>query len=252
MRALRLQQMKDFIFERDAVSFEDICERFGISINTARRDVSMLEKDGSISKVYGGVKANKDTGLTPFKLRYISNLDQKIAICRYAANFVNDGDVVYLDPGTTVHNILDFLPNKKITVLSASLNVIMKAANMDNIRLYTLSGTLNRDSNSFEDIGAYLMLKRFNITKAFFAASGFSLQSGAMIGSTWEFEMKNYAVKNSTASYLLIDNSKLSKTAMMKYAEPDEIKNVITCAPIDDEYVKYFAENGVKLHYAPV
>ena len=248
MRAIRLQQMKDYIFEHDAVTFDDICSKFDISINTARRDIALLEKDGSICKVYGGVKPNKETGLKPFKDRYISQLDQKLAICKRAAEFIENGDIIYMDPGTTVHNILDFVHDKEITVITASLSVILKAANMENIRLYTLSGTLNRESNSFEDIGAFTNLERFSITKSFFACSGISLTGGVMLASTWEFEMKNYVVKRNTNSFLLIDNTKFSKTAMMKFAEANEIKNIITCPPVDDKYTKYFKENGVNLH----
>ncbi len=250
MRAIRLQQMKDYIFEHDAVTFEDICARFDISINTARRDIAVLEKDGSICKVYGGVKPNKQTGLTPYKDRYIAQLDQKLAICRRAAEFIEDGDIIYMDPGTTVHNILDYIRDKQITVITASLSVILKAAKMDNVRLYTLSGTLNRESNSFEDIGAFTNLERFSITKAFFACSGFSIEGGVMLASTWEFEMKNYVVKRNTNSFLLIDNTKFSKTAMMKFADADEMKNIITCPPVDDRYKEYFKEHGVNLYLA--
>ena len=247
MRAIRLQQMKDYIFEHDAVTFEDICAKFDISINTARRDIAVLEKDGSISKVYGGVKPNKETGLTPYKDRYIAQLDQKIAICKKAAEYIEDGDIIYMDPGTTVHNILDFVRDKQITVITASLSVILKAANMDNIRLYTLSGTLNRESNSFEDIGAFTNLERFSITKAFFACSGFTLTGGVMLASTWEFEMKDYVVNRKTNSFLLMDNTKFNKTAMLKFAEANEMKNIITCPPVDEKYIKYFKQNGVNL-----
>ena len=251
MRTLRLQKMKDYINEKGAVSFEELCRVFEISINTARRDIAILETDGSITKVYGGVKTNKTSGLVPYKERYIKNLDQKLAICKTAAEFVQDGDVIFLDAGTTVHYMLDYLQEKHITVITTSLTVLMKAAKMNNIRLYTLSGTLNRESNSFEDIGASAILERYAISKAFMAASGYSINDGITHASPWEFEMKNALIRRSnTDTFLLVDNTKIGSAAIMKYAEADDIRHLVTCPPIDDLYLNYLREKNIQLHLA--
>jgi len=251
MRTLRLQKMKDYINEKGAVSFEELCRVFEISINTARRDIAILETDGSITKVYGGVKTSKPSGLVPYKERYIKNLDQKLAICRKAAEFVQDGDVIFLDAGTTVHYMLDYLQNLNITVITASLTVLIKAAKMPNIRLYTLSGTLNRESNSFEDIGASAILERYAISKAFMAASGYSITNGITHASPWEYEMKHAILsRKNTDTYLLVDNTKIDSSAIMKYGEANDIKNLVTCPPVSDKYTEFLQSQNIKLHLA--
>lgn len=251
MRILRLQKMKDYINEKGAVSFEELCSVFNISINTARRDIAILETDGSITKVYGGVKASKASGLVPYKERYIKNLDQKLAICRKAAEYVQEGDVIFLDAGTTVHYMLDYLQDHNITVITASLTVLIKAAKMPNIRLYTLSGTLNRESNSFEDIGASSFLDRYAISKAFMAASGYSITDGITHASPWEYEMKHAILsRNNTDTYLLVDNTKIDSASIMKYGEACEINHLVTCPPVNEKYTDFLNAHNIKLHLA--
>ncbi len=251
MKTLRLHQIKEYVYEHGAASYAELCSRFGVSLNTIRRDAAELESQGTVRKVYGGLRARRQSEVMFSSKKYAINTDQKNAIARKAAEFIEDGDTIYIDPGTTVPYILDYVGSKRITVVTASLNAVIKAAEMENVNLYVLSGTLNRETYVFEDFDAYNLLERFAVTKAFFSALGFDLVGGAMISSQWEFEMKSHALKNNTESFLLIDNTKFHRTAMMKYAEANEIRNIITCGPVDEEYLDYFEKNDINLYLVP-
>ena len=113
MKINRLDKIDQYITANQTVSLDKLCEVFGISKNTVRRDINDLVKKGSVRKVYGGVTAEK-RALVPFEERNIKYRKEKQIICQKAAESVNDGDVIYIDSGTTTANLVDFLKGKNI------------------------------------------------------------------------------------------------------------------------------------------
>lgn len=72
MRQMRLNEMHKYIVEKGAVDFNELCEKFKISINTARRDIDTLVSEGNVVKTYGGAAASKNNELVPYEKRFIS------------------------------------------------------------------------------------------------------------------------------------------------------------------------------------
>lgn len=86
---------------RETVSIDELCEVFGVSKNTIRRDLNELEQRGHITKVYGGVTATVPSGAVPTPIRSGLNQIDKSLIGRLAAEEVADGDTIFIDSGTT-------------------------------------------------------------------------------------------------------------------------------------------------------
>mgnify|MGYP001573703670 FL=1 len=146
MKTNRIKEIEEYILSNESVSLDSLCDVFKISKNTIRRDINEIEKKGSIKKVYGGVTAVvKD--LIPFEERNIKNNYKKIAIAKAACEFVKDGDVIFIDSGTTTLNMIDFLKNRNdITILTNNLNVIVSALPYSNLNVICTGGSLDRKS----------------------------------------------------------------------------------------------------------
>ena len=122
-----------------------MCEVFNVSKNTIRRDIATLEQSGKIKKVYGGVTiadfpASKM--LLPFSTRHQSLMQEKRLISQLAASHVCDHDTIFIDSGTTCHNIIDFITDKECTILTNSLQVSLKAIPYENLNVISLPGFL--------------------------------------------------------------------------------------------------------------
>lgn len=250
MRVDRLSQMREYIVENGTITINSLCDRFNVSIYTARRDINLLVKEGSVLKVYGGVKVNDETELVPYENRFISNKEEKRSIGKVAASFIKDGEIIFMDTGTTVAEIIEFIGDKYITIITNNLQVLIKAVEHPNIDIYILAGALNRKTNSFEETGNSTFLEKYNITKAFMSASGYTIEGGVTHASPWEFELKSSIIAKKVETYLLVDHTKFNKVTMIKYANASEIKDIITTEPVSDKYKKFFAENNITLHIA--
>lgn len=234
MKSFRLRRMEQYILEKENVSMEELCAEFDMSMNTVRLDVAALVKKGSVKKVYGGVCSNRQNSLVPFEERKMKNSDKKKSLCRAAANLVEDGDIIYVDSGTTTMYLADYLDkHKNITVLTNNLNVIMRAVPYENIQVICLPGILERKTNSFVSAETGKILARYNIKKAFFAATGVTESGDVTNSSSLEYEIKREAMQNSEHKYLLLDSSKYGKSALLTYAHISDMEKVIADREMD-------------------
>ncbi len=232
MKSFRLRRMEQYILEKENVSMEELCTEFDVSMNTVRLDVAALVKKGSIKKVYGGVCSNHQNGLVPFEERKMKNSERKKAVCRAAAALVEDGDIIYVDSGTTTMYLADYLEqHKNVTILTNNLNVIMRAVPYENIQVICLSGILERKTNSFVSAETGKILARYNIKKAIFAATGVTESGDVTNSSSLEYEIKREAMRNSEKKYLLLDSTKYGKSALLTYAHLGDMDKVI----VDEE-----------------
>ncbi len=228
IKTFRLRDMEQYIIDNDTVSMEDLKEHFGISMNTTRLDVAQLVTKGMIKKVYGGVCSIQKSNLIPFEEREAKNISAKRAVGREAAELVEDGDIIYVDSGTTTMYLMDFLGEKKnVTVLTNNLNAINRSLPFPNLNVISLPGTLERKTNSFVSADTVRTMEKYNINKAFMASSGLAENGTITTSSPLEFEIKKAAMINSEIKYLMIDSTKFGKSALLTFATINDMSKVV-------------------------
>lgn len=248
MKINRIEQIEQYVTTNQTVSLDKLCEVFHISKNTVRRDINDLVKAGSVKKVYGGVMAVKRT-LVPFEERSIKNQEGKRAIGRKAAESVQDGDVIFIDSGTTTPNMVPSLRGKNITILTQNLNVVLNALPYAELKVFLLGGSLIRSTNSFSMLNTDL-LNGYNINKAFLATTGLTIDSGVTNSSPQEYEIKKKVVEKSGKTYLLADQSKFGVASLMTYCRLEDISCLITNQIPSEEYRAFLTEHSIELKIA--
>jgi len=247
MKSIRIKKMEEYILEHDLVSMADLRDTFKISMNTVRLDVAYLVDKGTVRKIYGGVCSNISNNLIPFEERQTKNSHEKRSVGKAGAALVEDGDIIYIDSGTTTMYIVDYLGDcKNITVLTNSLNVINRAVLHPELNVISLPGTLERKTNSFVSADTVRALEKYNVKKAFMASSGISETGMITNSSPPEYEIKKAAIINSQEVYLVIDSSKYGKSGMMTYADISEMSKVIIDKNADSELLELCESHGVE------
>lgn len=251
MRAKRIDLIEQYIYECKSVSLDKLCEKFKVSKNTIRRDINYLTEKGVIKKVYGGVTINESSNisdLVSFEARHLTNMDEKNRIAKLAADYVNDGDTIFIDSGTTPLNMIDQLKEKKnLTIITYSVQIVIKAIQYPEITVISLPGVLKRPTYSFIGSGSFEYLQTFNINKAFMSCTGLSIENGICNASAEEFDIKKTAVSKSQTIILLADHSKFNKVALMTFCDMDKIHCVITDKTPSANFIEFFENNGIEL-----
>ena len=248
MRSKRISDIEDYIYENKTVTLDQLCRVFDVSKNTIRRDLKEIISEGNFKKIYGGVTVKDNKDLLPFSERNISNLDAKKKIAAKAAELVEDSDVIFIDSGTTTIHMIDFIKEKKnLTIITNNLEVMIRVIPYENIKLISLSGELDRNTLSFTGDTASAVLKSYNISKAFMASAGVSINGGVTNSSTKEYDIKSTAVKRSNTVYLLTSEDKFNLVAIMTYCTMDKLTGIITDGMPPQDITDYMAEHEMEL-----
>lgn len=249
MRTTRIAEMEAYILEKEIVSLEELCREFSVSMSTLRRDLLELLPRGNVAKVYGGVQ--KIAGpLIPFHARSCIETEAKTAVCALAARLVKDGEVLFLDSGSTACNLIEHLSHlRQVTVITNNLDAVLRAIPHPNINLYMLTGSLNRANNSISCLTPDALLQDYNIDTAFMAASGLSLQGRVSHSDALENPLKKAALRHAARAYLLVDHTKFGRGALQNYARVRDFRGILTDRPPGEEYVALLENEGVPLVY---
>lgn len=249
MKADRILDMERYICQHGSASMEDLRRQFDVSMNTVRRDVAMLLRRGTVEKFYGGVRARTldQHVLTPYEVRRGTGEKAKIAVGQAATELVRDGDVIFIDSGTTTMHMVDFLASRQnVTIVTHNLEVIFRVLPNENITVIALPGQVQRKTNSITGGEAVRFLKQFNIRKAFMAATGIS-PHGASNSFPLEYEIKRMAVEHCEQAILLVTHEKFGVSGLMTYAPLSAFSAVVTDQAPDRESCERVEQAGAKL-----
>lgn len=245
----RIDSVLDYIEENKQVTLDKLCEHFAVSKNTIRRDIDELAQRGVIRKIYGGVCFQESTQLSPFAERDSRAHDIKVKLAEAAAQFVVDGDSIFVDSGTTTHHMIKFLGDRRnVTVLTNNLDFIVAAINMPHLNIISLSGNLNRTTLSFTGDSPSRVLSSYNISKAFMASTGITIEKGVTNYYAEEYGIKKTAMQQSQQKFLLVDHFKIGVISFQTYGTLQEFDYLLTDGPVPENYADYMSGHGRNIH----
>ncbi|GIN69592.1 HTH-type transcriptional regulator IolR [Bacillus sp. J14TS2] len=245
----RINKIKAYVTEHKSVSLDELTNVFKVSKNTIRRDIQELVEKGYLKKVYGGVTVDDDKSakLESFYDRQVRSQSEKEKIGKAAADYVKDGDIIFIDSGTTTIGMTEYIKEKEITVITNNLNFIIRALPYKNLNVITAGGILERKTNSFGSLKYMDVLNAYNINKSFMASTGVSLLNGVTNASPLESELKTSIVNRSSEVFLLVDHDKFDKYGLMTYSQLEDIDYVITDIMPSEVYQGYAKKYNIQL-----
>lgn len=254
LRKERIDAMQAYISDVKTASMKELEDKFDIAPSTLRRDLASLIAAGTVKKVYGGVTDNtttpstKGNALTVYSERQLAAPNEKRQIGRAAAQLIEPEDLIFIDSGTTTAEMGGFLPTDfPFTLVTNNLQIINQAAPLANIKLVIIGMNFDRRTQSFTGIDDMNIFSRFNIGKAFMAATGISLTRGLSNSEYNEYLIKAEIFKKAHRKILLIDQSKFGRVSLLTYGALQDIDAIVTYGNVDAKYRDFLTENNVQL-----
>ena len=193
------------------VSVTQLTETLGVSDMTIRRDLDELQEMELLARHHGGATLVPERGDTewPFFLRETKHLEEKKKIAKKGASYVQDGQVLIIDAGSTTLQMIDFLYQNRLTVVTNSMPHLSKLSTMQNVNLISAGGVFYTDNQCFLGPVTVSSFDSMNANVAFMAASGLSLSRGMTNRKFEEAEVKKAMITAAEKIVLLVDSSKL-------------------------------------------
>ena len=245
-----------WVNEHKTVSTESLLKRLNVSKMTLWRDLKSLEERNKIRRVYGGAMA-VDDGSRPepaFDSKRVINHEQKNAIARYAArNFIADGDILILEGGTTIVEMVQYIERSDITILSHGLNTLMAASKrMPDITVIGCGGILREASMTFVGPDAEAFFHNSKADTAFMSGEGITVEDGITDINPLENQVKRAMVKSADRVIGMMDSSKIGKRSLSEVATRAELSAVITDDAAPPEFRREAERWGIELHIVEV
>ncbi|NMD69555.1 DeoR/GlpR transcriptional regulator [Bacillus sp. DNRA2] len=214
----RHQLILTILKEKHTVKINELVELTNSSESTIRRDLTQLEEEKHLKRIHGGAQRLQG------KLQEMSmtekstkNLQTKKSIAQFAANLVEEGDCIYLDAGSTIVEMIPFLPNGIVVVTNGLMHV---APLMEKeIDLFLIGGHTKKKTGAVIGRGALLSLDQYRFDKCFLGVNGIHSQYGFTTPDQEEAMVKQKALELSRETFVLADDSKFSEIAFAKIAD---------------------------------
>ena len=227
----RQQAIAALVTETGRVSVTGLAERFGVTNETVRRDLSSLERAGLVRRVHGGVvSANALRVLeTAVSDRDRSSADEKDRIAKAALDCLPSGGTVVLDAGTTTARLAGLLPmDRRLDVITHAVPIAARLAGHPSIGLRLLPGRVRPTTQAAVGDDTVAALGRLRTDVAFVGTNGVSGEHGLSTPDHGEAAVKRAIVSGARQVVVLADAGKLGEEHLVRFAELQEIDVLVT------------------------
>lgn len=241
----RLYKILELLGERQSLTTNDIVKEFGVSRDTARRDIVKLSQEGSVLRTHGGITLPKKQRISEYyDLRINDMVEEKQRIAREAVRLIKPGQVCYFDASTTVLQLCYLVPGD-IEVFSNSLNNV-QVLEKRNCNVHIIGGKLNRENRFIYGYEAVEQISNVHYDVAFLGADG--IGTDGLYSYKQEDAMIKKAVANmSDKIYVLTESSKFSEKRPYKCFSLNKVNGIITDKSPAKEQLEVIEKQGVKI-----
>jgi DeoR family fructose operon transcriptional repressor len=225
----RQRAILELLKTKEFLTVEELVDCIGASKATIRRDLKQLElEQGSLKRFRGGAaldtRFNEDSA---FRLdeKLLEFRDEKRIIGEKAAALISDGDFLFLDSGSTVHFMIDYITAKDISVVTNGIENVIKLLEKG-IQTYILEGYVQPGSKSVQGHDTVSKIHKLNFDKAFLGTRGIDTQIGFSTTNSYDGLLKAAAIQQARKTYVLGDSSKFGIRKFYTFAGFDEVELV--------------------------
>lgn len=248
---MNFQQRKQLIVqtveEKGAAEVSELAQLLQTSEMTIRRDLVQLAALGLIYRTRGGaMKVSLAIDQHRFVNKTAVHAEQKDYICQLAAQEIQEGDIIFMDCGSTVFRLCQFIRNKRITVVTNSLPVVAELIDSA-VTINLVGGEVDKERQAIHGLIAEEHVARYHANRAFIGVDGISLQHGLTANGEQEASTATAMARQSEKVYLLCDSSKLETSKYLYFAPLSLFDVLITDQQAPADIVAAYKQAGIIL-----
>lgn len=227
----RISKLLELVNKNGSISVHELVSQLEVSDMTIRRDLAFLEKTGELIRTHGGAKSHAP--LSIFELsheeKHQKNLVGKQLIAKKAASLIQEGDSLFLGPGTSIEMLASVISCVRLQVVTNCLPIfnLLSKKRTDTFKVILIGGEMRERTKTFVGEMTNQMLRQFNFSKMFFSCNG--VKNGKVLTSDYsEAQTQKLAMKYSNQCFLLLDSSKIGREDFTSICSLKEITGIVT------------------------
>lgn len=246
----RQREIAEMIAEKGIITIGEITEKYGISGESARRDLRMLEQSGLCKRTHGGAIKPVQVSVRPPEDRNFDELpvfENYDAIAKKAASYIKEHDIVYLTGGSFGYLMLKYLPKDiSYTLVVNNIDLANRLRGLKNADIYTVGGKM-RGSGSLVDSMATEFVSRMHFDISFLTGGGLTADFGLSNGTDETAAFQRKVLENSRNKILLLPGAKIGVNSFIKVADCERFDTLITDWDCVEDEAARLQEKGVEV-----
>jgi DeoR/GlpR family transcriptional regulator of sugar metabolism len=235
-----------------AASVRDLAQSLQVSESTIRRDLDLLDRNGELTRTYGGAVLRPGETVTdsgdPLRLeapfRADTGIDLKHRVAERAAALVPDESVVLLDIGTTTPLVARRLRGRPVTVITSNLAVLDELRDDECVRLVMLGGVFRRNYRSFVGSLTQAALTQVSADWAFLSCTGVRPSGHVVDNMAVEAPIKQAMIAAADRIVLLATELKFPGTGALRLCGLADVDSVVTTAGANPKTLELCRQAG--------
>jgi len=250
----RRQQMLSLLEETGTLNVGELADRFGVSLVTVRKDLDELGAEGLLERTFGGaVFSHRSRFNRSFLQRGLEHRQEKRAIAAAALEYIQDGDTIILDAGTTTLCLAQVLKEqvKNVFVITCSVPVALELSSAG-YDILLLGGMVRNKSLALLGRETLRIIERYRADKAFLGSTGFTAEMGHSTPNPDDAQIKEALIRIADKTYVLVDSSKYGHNCLTSFAQLRDVQLTITDSGLSRNKAKTLEAIGARLRIAEV
>lgn len=253
MKSIRQNQLISILEKDKIIKTKAMADRFGVSIETIRRDLDQLEKQGIINKIYGGAELSPQTKIMPSPLvtRRVSFQSQKASIAAKVAEHIPNRCTIALDAGSTINELCPYLNEKEdLIIVCSDIHTAVQLLKNKNNKIYMMGGFLTPDGTSNGTFVKEFFNNIARIDIFICASDGANPDEGLSCDEAGINELKKRYLKRAGKKIAMMDHSKFTHSGFYKTCDFHELDLLITDSETPEDTLSRIQRTGVKVEIA--
>lgn len=233
------------------VVVETLAERFNVTLQTIRRDLTELADAGLLDRVHGGAVMRTGVSNIGYEERRRMNDSAKAAIARLCAQSIPNNSSMILNLGTTTEAVArELLGHSNITVVTNNINVANILVANDSCEIMVAGGALRRADGGLVGDLTSDFISQFKVDYAIIGTSALDHDGDLLDFDLPEVRVARAIIRQSRQVFLVTDASKLMRSAPVRLASLSEIDAVFTDKPLPDDLMQRCEGWNTRVHVA--
>jgi DeoR/GlpR family transcriptional regulator of sugar metabolism len=246
----RQKEIVHILESEGEVTVEHLKLVVGVSEATIRRDLSLLEDSGIVSRTYGGAKLVPSGSLVSrtFAEKRETMRHEKEFIAKRAVSLVKPGMSIIIDSGSTcwrfAANVADKVP---LAVFTNALPVIEELGEIDDISIFVMGGRFRLGNLDFVGHGVVSAFENIRADLAFISGDAVVAGRGLYSSEPEGMELARACLRASRKIIVLADHSKFNAYAPFRLLDESDIDIIITDGKLDEEVINIYENSSVEI-----
>lgn len=260
----RRRQIASLTAVTGRVTVTELAERFGVTAETIRRDLAILDQEGGLYRVHGGAVPVQSyrTEHTSYEARSKASLASKKAIAHKVISLLPDsGSTVFLDGGTTTALMAEELAELSRTpetrdqigeykLITNSLPIARSLGDSPQFDIQLLGGKVRPQSQAVVGDIATQTIAVLKADVAFVGTNALTLNHGLSTPDAQEGAVKRAMVTNAKKVVALVDSTKFGLDYLVSFATIEDLDTVVTDRDATEQYVNALLDAGITVEFA--